>query len=127
LNDVEFAHMVLKQIELRVFDTAVDPSAEEKIIYYKPGAQPLYRVWIYVDGPDLPFVESVTYRLHPTFEQPERTVPRTISNPSCKLEIWTWGLFEVTAVVQTKNEQRFELRHELTYDQQFAEAVSRKA
>ena len=76
--------MLQQDINLRVFDTAVDPTAEEKIVYYRPGAdRPLYRVWIYVDGPDLPFVDSVTYRLHPTFKEPERTVPRT-TVPYCE-------------------------------------------
>jgi hypothetical protein len=121
--------MFTEELNVRVFDTALDPAATEKVIYYRPSSSPtdppLYRVWLYLDGPDLPFVDKVTYRLHPTFTPRDRVVNRTISNPNCRLEVLTWGIFEVLAIVEAKDRQ-FEIKHQLSYDRQFQDAVSRE-
>jgi len=75
----------------------------------------LYRVFLYLDGPDLPFVRRVTYRLHETFDPNTRTMDRTVSNPRCKLDIWTWGVFTVRAVVEDKQGRTFAMSHHLEY------------
>ena len=83
--------------------------------------KPLYRVFLYLDGPGLPYVNAVTYVLHPTFKEPTRQVFRTPANPRCKLEMWTWGLFRVQAIVTDRQGNMFTLSHDLQYNSQFPE------
>ncbi len=84
--------------------------------------QPAYRVFLYVEGSDLPYVKSVTYHLHETFRNNVRKVQRTPSNPNCQLVIWTWGLFEMRVVVEDKFGQTKSYNHLLTYDRDFETA-----
>jgi hypothetical protein len=121
------AIMSYKQYDIRVVDTAVDPSSDQKIISYRKGDKfPLYRVWIYLEGRDLPFVKRVTYQLHPTFNPREITVDRSAANPKCQIEIWSWGVFEIKAIVELKTEDLLELTHQLSYPREFAGAHSRE-
>ncbi len=114
---------------LEVKDSVLDPDSIDSKIRYQPLVQSeraLYQVFIYLDGPALPFVESVTYILHETFPDRIRTVRRTPSNPRCKLEVRTWGTFEVIAEVLEKKGTSFRLIHPLTYDREIKEAIDRK-
>ena len=103
-------------------DSLFDPDSSEKIAQYReqPSGQPLYRVFLYLDGPDLPFVESVTFRLHETFSPPTRRVTRSLTNPHCKIAIWTWGVFTAEAVVVGKTGGELELSHRLQYGNQIS-------
>ena len=76
-------------------------------------------VWLYLEGNDLVYVDSVTYTLHETFRVPNRTVKRTPSNPNCQFSFWTWGLFTVTAAIIDKKGSTYTVAHELTYDREF--------
>jgi transcription initiation factor IIF auxiliary subunit len=69
-----------------------------------------------VDGPDLDYVKSVTYHLHPTFANPEFKVDRTVSNSNCELTIWTWGIFTVHVEVEDKRGGTYTIDHYLTYN-----------
>ena len=111
--------------KLSIKDTAFDPDSNDKVIYFRPTQdenQPLYKVWLYLDGPSLPFVKQVKYILHPTFADPERVVPRSIANPNCELVIWTWGIFTVRAEVEDKQGNHISLELYLTYGQQLQDA-----
>jgi len=105
------------QLELR--DSVYEPGATGGKILYDRSLpnHPRYKVWLYLDGQDLPYVKSVTYTLHATFPDPVRSVPRTPSNPYCALAIWTWGLFDVLAEVEDKTGGRHLLKHMMRYDQ----------
>ncbi|HKJ03192.1 MAG TPA: pYEATS domain-containing protein [Longimicrobiales bacterium] len=105
-----------------VLDSALDPDGvpSRETVQYRAGDPPLYRVFLYLDGNDLPYVEGVTYHLHETFPRPRREVRRTPSNPRCKLVLWTWGIFEVRAVIRDKRGSDHEVRHQLTYDRVFS-------
>jgi hypothetical protein len=113
-----------ENLAIRIVDTAFDPALgpnfpDRKVHIRRTGRdKPLYKVWIYLTGPDLPSVQSVTYQLHPTFTDPTRTIPRTVSNPNCELVIWTWGIFTVTAIIQDKQGFQYRLTHSLTYHEQ---------
>jgi hypothetical protein len=106
-----------------VRDSPFDPDNPVRVIQVRnPDAdRPLYKVYLYLDGPGLPFVESVTYRLHRTFERPSRAVRRSVANPRCKLAIWTWGLFEVQATIQDKMGRTVMRSHVLEYPRHFSE------
>jgi hypothetical protein len=112
-----------RALDLRVVDSLFEPGGADRKVHVDNEAQQLvrYRVWLYLEGRDLPYVKQVTYRLHDTFEDPNRVVPRTASNPNCALAIWTWGIFEVLAVVEDKSGNAFELRHKLSYGEQLKE------
>jgi hypothetical protein len=107
-------------VEIRdtVFDPNVSESLERKVHVQTKDNLHLYKVWIYLYGPDLPFVKAVTYHLHHTFPDALRRVERTVSNPSCQLVIWTWGLFTVRAILEDKHGGSYDVAYDLTYDKQ---------
>ena len=108
--------MKSNSLNIEVRDSVYPPgAAEAKILYDKSTDTARYKVWLYLDGPDLPYVKSVTYRLHPTFPDPLRTVARTPSNPNCALEIWTWGMFNVQVEIEDKTGARYSFEHWMSY------------
>jgi transcription initiation factor IIF auxiliary subunit len=114
--------MIATQLNLSVVDTPFDPDSEEKVVLYRiVEGKWLYKVWLYLEGADLVFVGQVKYILHPTFKRREQVVHRTYDNPNCRLLIYTWGIFEVRAIVRAGGES-YELRRRLQYDQRFSEA-----
>ena len=113
--------MSVSSVSVEVKDSVLDPDSTERIapVRNPKGEKPLYRVFLYLDGPGLPYVNAVTYVLHPTFKEPTRQVYRSPANPRCKLEMWTWGLFQVQAIVTDREGNMFTLSHELQYDKEF--------
>ena len=113
------------QLDIEVRDTVFDPDvprSNARVHVAKENGRPIYRVYIYLDGYDLPYIESVTYTLHETFRNPNRTVRRTPSNPKCKLVIWTWGLFVVKATIVDIKGVTHTREHSLTYDRELPPA-----
>lgn len=106
------------QVKDSVFDPNLSPSAPKKVHVREEGTTTYYKVWLYIEGEELPLVQKVIYVLHETFRNPERTVKLTPSNPNCQLVIWTWGVFTVKAKIVDKRGQIFEVLHRLTYDQE---------
>ena len=93
-----------RPFEIEVKDSVIDPNlgpTEERVVYVRKtkGGKWLYKVWLYLSGPDLPRVKSATYELHSSFPDPVRTVRRTAANQQCQFVIWTWGLFEVVTTI----------------------------
>ncbi len=110
-----------RNLDLQIKDTVFEPGSQQKIVYYWPESNTtLYKVWILLDGIDLPYVDSVTYRLHSTFSDPNRRVKRTVANQNCQLIIWTWGLFRIRARVVDKTGRI----HEFVHDMRYAEEIS---
>jgi hypothetical protein len=109
---------MIGKFDLEIVDTVFDPASSDNTVFRRTPSQgaPLYKVWLYLKGESLPYVESVTYKLHPTFAKRVHKVQRTHSNPDCRLVIWTWGLFKVHAVVETRRGETYELEHDLRYD-----------
>ncbi len=115
-----------RQLQLQIKDSAFDPdipdrSKDQRILIRQTNGRTLYRVFLYLDGPDLPFVQSVTYFLHPTFNPSQLSVSRTPRNPTCKLEIWTWGIFEISARVIDKSGDTIQLTHPLEYEREISQ------
>jgi transcription initiation factor IIF auxiliary subunit len=112
------------RLELR--DSVYPPgTAGGKILYDRSlPDRPRYKVWLYLDGPDLPYVKGVSYKLHPTFREPGRSLMRTPANPHCALAIWTWGLFEVEAEVEDKSGGRLLIKHMMQYDRELKKDAS---
>jgi transcription initiation factor IIF auxiliary subunit len=108
-------------LAVEVKDSIFDPDSNDRAVPVRreAGKRPLYRVFLYLDGPDLPFVDWAKYQLHSSFSEPVRTVSRGLVNPRCKLEIWTWGLFRVNVTVVDRNGNSYSLHHDLHYDSEF--------
>jgi len=120
--------MKIQTYQLEVKDSIFDPQmmgakTTEKTAYYRKFAsrsdKTFYKVWIYLDGPDLPFVKQVKYTLHKTFRDPVKRVERKSNNPFCALVIWTWGIFEVKVEAEDMNGRIIHLTHFLSYNEQF--------
>lgn len=111
-----------RKYDINICDSVLEPDTYSKDILYKQsGNKKLYRVWLYLDGKDLPYVENVTYILHSSFPNPQRIVRRTPSNHNCSLVIWTWGLFNVKGFTLFKDGSKNEFSHQLTYSNSFNE------
>jgi len=71
-----------------------------------------YWKWaIWIDGAEdeLDQVESVTYKLHPTFPKPVRTVTDRASK--FRMATAGWGVFVIRAKVVTRDGEVHNLRH----------------
>jgi hypothetical protein len=117
-------------MELRIVDSAIDPdhphdaqACHEHVVRYRKidGGKFSYRVFVWLDGPDLPFVDRVRWELHESFPQRHVEVARSFANQRCKLTLWTWGLFEIRAKVILKDRRELELTHMLAYDREFSD------
>lgn len=117
-----------ERLELKIIDTVFDPDIYG--IDVKPenfadktldvhinlsGKYTFYKVWLFLSGYDLSYVESTTYQLHKTFDNPFRKVERNLNNPDCRLMIWTWGIFEINATILHKSGQTYSISHHLNY------------
>ena len=110
---------MLKNLSLHVVDSVFDPKKKKKKVFVRQREKStLYKVYLYISGGDVPFVQQVTYRLHSSFPNPDRQVYRTPSNPDCQLIIWTWGLFTVQVTVQDKNGYFYTFEHRMSYDRE---------
>jgi len=83
-----------------------------------------YRVFLYLTGRQVYLVDSVVYSLHPDMRPNAVRVNRTADNPNCKLTLWLWGTFEVTARVQLKTGEAMELQHYLSFGDRVKELPS---
>lgn len=108
--------------EIEVKDSVLDPDSNVRTAQVRNpnGSRPLYRIFLYLDGLRLYNVKAVTYVLHPTFKEPTRQVYRTPDNPRCKLEVWTWGLFRIQAIVTDREGNMLTISHDLQYNKEFS-------
>lgn len=104
---------------IKIIGSVFDPRKPKDRNVYIRGK--LYRVYIYVSGKNVPYISDVTYHLHETFKNNVITVKRTIENPNCVLSIWTWGLFEVKAVVKDKQGHMKTYLHQLAWDKELTD------
>jgi hypothetical protein len=84
-----------------------------------------FKVYLFITGQDLPFVDKIVYKLHPTFKKNMVTSKPHSGNSYGSISIWTWGLFELTAEVKLRNGKEFTLKHQLNYDKELKEHKSK--
>ena len=70
-----------------------------------------WAIWIDCSPEELASIESVTYRLHPTFSNPVRKITNRTSN--FRLETEGWGVFTIYADVEFERGPHRKLSHEL--------------
>lgn len=106
-----------------LFDPNDTKSMERNVATYKkfPGkdSKILYKVWVYLNGRDMPFVQSVKYHLHPSFQVSQYQIDKSYSNPNFSLVLWTWGIFNIKAEVTLITGEVLVLNHMLTYANKF--------
>ena len=108
----------MRDLNVWIADTPFDPNGRERVVYYRSKNKKYYKIFIYLTGPDVPFVKGVTYTLHP-FQVQHHNVQRSLPNPNCKLAVWVWGKFEVLASVEDKKGNIYKLSHYLNFDSYF--------
>jgi transcription initiation factor IIF auxiliary subunit len=116
---------VMIEKSLQVKDTLFNPDSNDKTAYYYKGddGKARYKVWIYLDGRDIPYVDYVTYKLHPTFPNPIKKVKRSISNANCALVIWAWGTFKTEIQIHLKDGTTVRASHNLSFDHEIKENI----
>ena len=72
-----------------------------------------WSLWIHGSEADLDQIAAVTYRLHPTFPQPIRTV--TDRARRFQLRCAGWGVFIIPIEIRLKNGDTIALAHELQF------------
>ena len=75
-----------------------------------------FKIWLYLNGDDLPYVRRVKYVLHSSYKQPEFIISKLPSNPNCLFSFWAWGTFIVKAVVEDKSKKLYYFEHRLMFD-----------
>ena len=109
----------MRDLNIWIADTPFDPKGRERVVYYRSkNERRYYKIFIFLTGPDVPFVKRVTYTLHP-FQVQHNSVQRSLSNPNCKLAVWVWGKFEVLASVEDKKGNIYKMSHYLNFDSYF--------
>jgi hypothetical protein len=112
-----------RPLNVKVRDTVYPASGDRLALVDRANPKyPSYRVRLFLEGPDLHLVRSATYHLHETFHPPVRRLERTAENPSCELEIWTWGVFTVLVDIEDITGRTHSVAHELTYGEQLKDA-----
>ena len=108
-----------RELDLKIVDTVLEPAVDGRgapvvRVGMVDGAR-FYRVRVFLEGNDLPFVRSVTYHLHESFPEPHRTVERSSANPSCEIVIWTWGIFDIRAEIRDRDGRVYEVVQPMQY------------
>ena len=109
-----------RSYQLEVQDQLLDPDGQVPDVRFQelPDDRYLYRVYLYLTGRHLYMVDYVVYHLHPDMKQNVVRVGRTSENPNCKLTLWLWGTFAITARVQLKTGETLDLEHYLSFGDQ---------
>ena len=96
-----------------------------RIVYYKESTRSkkkLYKVKIFIEGKDLPYVKQVKYTLHSTFGKNRvKIITRKPGNLECGLVIWTWGVFTVQVEIEDIKGNIIKMDHRLTFGEQLRE------
>jgi hypothetical protein len=111
-----------RELDLEIVDTVLEPPIDGRgapvVRVGKAGDTRFYRVRVFLEGNDLPFVRSVTYHLHESFPDPHRTVERSSANPSCEIVIWTWGIFDIRAEIRDREGSVYEVVQPMQYGEE---------
>jgi hypothetical protein len=86
---------------IQIVTGAVDPV--KRCVYYtrdNEGHQ-VFKIRVYVTGPDIQKIKSVKYSLHQIFEKPEHI--STDASQNFEMIMWSWGRFVMPIIVTTMN------------------------
>jgi len=106
---------------VNVRDSVFDPDSTAPVVQVRDAdkANPIYRVFLFLEGAGVPFVSSVTYALRTSPDRPEiRRVRRTLTNSRFKLELWTWAVYDVDVTIVDQAGRRDVRTYRLTFDRE---------
>jgi len=105
---------------LVIKDSLIDPNIYSapniEIPYFRNDEDYRYKVWIYLEGPQIFFIDYVIYTLPSSFNITNKTVSRSLTNPNCSFFIWTNGVFNVQATIFLKSGELITTEHYLSFD-----------
>ncbi|MCB9165210.1 MAG: hypothetical protein H6590_01235 [Flavobacteriales bacterium] len=115
--------LIGRAYQLALEDSLVDPDRPDEDVRVQELADGRheYRVFLYLTGRHLYLVDSVVYGLHPDMNPNTARVVRDPDNPNCKLVLWLWGTFAITARVILRTGETLELEHYLSFGNQVRE------
>lgn len=105
---------------IQIVTDAMDPV--KHCVYYtrdNEGHQ-VFKIRVYVTGPDLYKIKSVKYSLHQTFEKPEHISTDASSN--FEMILWSWGRFVMPVTVTTIDGNEYEYMYPFTFRAQLEDA-----
>lgn len=113
----------LKTYDIKIKDSLFDPdgknSSKQLIAHYRKDAsrsdKTHYKVFLYIEGKDVPFIKKVKYTLHKTFRNPVKIIERKPDNPHCSLILWTWGVFTVNIELEDMSGEKIYMQHYMNY------------
>ncbi|MBN1323236.1 MAG: carboxypeptidase regulatory-like domain-containing protein [Methanotrichaceae archaeon] len=112
-----------REPNIQIITEAVDPV--KRCVYYtrdNEGHQ-VFKIRVYVTGPEISRVKSVKYSLHETFEHPEHVS----TDPASGFEmiIWSWGRFVMPITVTTTDGNEYLFMYPFTFRAQLEDAQRR--
>jgi hypothetical protein len=105
---------------VQIVTQATDPA--KRCVYYtrdKEGQQ-VFKIRVYITGPDLDRVKSVKYSLHQTFDHPEHL--STDPTNGFEMILWSWGRFVMPIIVTTLDGNEYEFMYPFTFRAQLEDA-----
>lgn len=105
---------------IQIATGAVEPAT--RCVYYtrdEEGRQ-VFKIRVYITGPDLARISSVKYSLHETFEDPEHL--STDASNNFEMILWAWGRFAMPITITTNDGNEFEYMYPFTFRSQLENA-----
>ena len=94
----------------------------KRCVYYTRNdeGRQVFKIRIYVIGPDLDKIRSVKYSLHETFENPDHI--STDASKNFEMTLWAWGRSPMPITVTTKDGNEYRYMYSFTFRSQLEEA-----
>jgi len=105
---------------IQIVTEATDPV--KHCVYYTRDTEghQVFKIRVYITGPDIARIKSVKYSLHQTFEKPEHISTDASSN--FDMILWSWGRFVMPITVTTMDGNEYEYMYPFTFRAQLEDA-----
>ncbi len=105
---------------IQIVTEATDPV--KRCVYYTRDTEghQVFKIRVYITGPDIARIKSVKYSLHQTFQKPEHISTDASSN--FEMILWSWGRFVMPITVTTMDGNEYEYMYPFTFRAQLEDA-----
>ncbi|VVB72134.1 Transglutaminase-like superfamily protein [uncultured archaeon] len=105
---------------IQIITEATDPA--KRCVYYTRNDEghQVFKIRVYITGPDFYKIKSVKYSLHQTFENPEHL--STDASNNFEMILWSWGRFVMPITVTTMDGNEYEYMYPFTFRAQLEDA-----
>jgi len=102
-----------REPNIQIVTEAVDPV--KRCVYYTRNSEgrQVFKIWVYVTGPEISRVKSVKYSMHETFEHPEHV--STDPSRGFEMILWSWGRFVMPITVTTTDGNEYLIMYPFTF------------